>query len=295
MTALSRSGHTRDRSQWFFIPIAGLTVLFLIGIFLFLASIGLGAFREISVVEFLAGRTWNPTAYGTPSWGTLSLLMGTFLVSITALLLSLPFGISIAIYLSEIASKTVREILKPLIEMIASIPSVVLGLLGLLFFAPLLGRTFGLSNGLNALMAAILVAIAALPTIATICEDALSGISKRYRDASFALGATRWQTIKKVVLPAARSGILAGALLGFARIIGETIIVLMVAGNSISFPHSLLDPVRPMTANIAIEIKEVVSGSIHWQSLFAIGLMLFLITFALNMIADIVVRKKLSP
>ncbi len=271
---------------------AALTVFSLIGIFIFLSFGGAGAFKEIGIKEFFLGTDWNPTSFHTPSWGILSLVVGTLSVSILALSIALPLGLSNAIYLSEIASPKMREILKPLIEMIASIPSVVLGLLGLLFLAPLIAKVFHLSNGLNALTASILVAIAALPTITSICEDALSSVSVRFREASLALGATKWTTIKKVVIPAASPGLIAAIMLGLGRIIGETMIVLMVAGNSRAFPHSFLDPVRPMTANIAIEIKEVVAGSLHSQSLFAVGLVLFFMTFAINLLADILVRKK---
>jgi phosphate transport system permease protein len=280
-----------DAPRYMFAAIATLTVMFLGGIFVFLFSIGIGTFNSVSVSQFLFGTVWNPTSYGTPSWGIAALLAGTLMVSAAALAFAVPLGLSAAIYLSELASKNTKELLKPLVEMISSIPSVVLGLLGIIFFAPFIARIFNISNGLNALTASLLVAITALPTIASICEDALLGVSKRYRDASFALGASRWETIRKVVLPAAKTGILAGILLGFARIIGETMIVLMVAGNSIAFPRSFLDPVRPLTANIAIEIKEVVVGSIHWQALFALGLILFLLTFVLNLIADSIVRK----
>lgn len=294
MKTIVHYAYRSDASRWFFGIAAALTVLFLMGIFFFLALVGLQAFNTIPFSAFLFGSVWNPTSYHTPSWGIGALLLGSLLVSMTALAISVPFGLSIAVYLAEIAPQALREVVKPTIEMIASIPSVVLGLLGLLFFAPLLGRTFGLANGLNALTASLLVAVAALPSIASICEDALTGVSRRYRDSSFALGATKWQTIKKTVLPAAQSGILAGILLGFARIIGETMIVLMVAGNSVAVPHSLFDPVRPMTANIAIEIKEAVVGSVHWEGLFAIGLVLFVITFFLNLLADIAVRKKIK-
>lgn len=273
---------------------AALSVLSLISIFIFLLMSGIGTFQEIGIKEFFLGTDWNPTSFHTPSWGILSLIIGTLIISILAIFIALPFGLSIAIYLSETASPKMREIFKPIIEMIASIPSVVLGLLGLLFLAPLIAKIFHLSNGLNALTASILVAIAALPTIASICEDALSGVSLRFREASLALGATKWTTIKRVVIPAAGPGLIAAIMLGLGRIIGETMIVLMVAGNNRAFPHSFLDPVRPMTANIAIEIKEVVMGSLHWQSLFAIGFTLFLITFVINLLADMLVHKKHS-
>lgn len=282
---------SHDWAYYTVVSTAALTVASLCGIFLFLAVIGSRALREIPLGEFLFSPHWNPSSFGEPAWGTGALFMGTLMVSSVALVLVVPLGLSIAVYLSEIASRNMREILKPSIEMIASIPSVVLGLLGLLFLSPFIARTFGLSNGLSALTAALLVAIATLPTIASICEDALSSVSQRYRDASYALGATKWTTIRKVVVPAAGSGILAAILLGLSRIIGETMIVLMVAGNSLALPHSLLDPVRPMTANIAIEIKEVVVGSLHYESLFAIGLLLFVYTFAINVVADIFIRR----
>jgi phosphate transport system permease protein len=278
--------------KWIFGFIAAFTVAILLGIFVFLLISGLGTFKEIGIKEFLFGTDWNPNAFDTPAWGIFSLVVGTAMISLLALFIVVPFGLSIAIYLSEIASPKTQEILKPLVEMIASIPSVVLGFLGLLFLAPLIAKIFHLSNGLNALTASILVAIAALPTIASICEDALSSVSQRFREASLALGATQWATIKKIVIPAAKSGLIAGIMLGLGRVIGETMIVLMVAGNSRAFPHSLLDAVRPMTANIAIEIKEVVVGSFHWQSHFMLGFILFVITFFINFLADILIHKK---
>ncbi len=278
--------------KWIFSFIAAITVTVLIGIFIFLLISGLGTFKEISIKAFFFGTDWNPTAFNTPAWGIFSLLVGTAMISLLALFIVVPFGLSIAIYLAEIASPRIREIFKPLVEMIASIPSVILGLLGLLFLAPLVGKIFHLSNGLNALTASILVAIAALPTIASLCEDALSSVNQRFREASLALGASEWTTIKKIVIPAAKSGLIAGIMLGLGRVVGETMIVLMVAGNSRAFPHSLLDPVRPMTANIAIEIKETVVGGLHWQALFMIGFILFIITFFINFLADILIHKK---
>lgn len=277
---------------WFFAFFASVTVLILISIFIFLFVSGIGAFQQISLKEFFFGTDWNPNSYNTPSWGIFSLITGTVMISFLSLLFIVPVGLSIAIYLSEIASPRTREVVKPLVEMIASIPSVVLGLLGLLFLAPLIAQIFNLSNGLNVLCASLLVAVAALPTIASICEDALSSISYRFREASLALGATQWTTIRKVVMPAALSGLVAGIMLGLGRIIGETMIVLMVAGNSRAFPNSFFGSVRPMTASIAIEIKEVVVGSLHWQALFMIGLVLFFMTFFINLLVDILINKK---
>lgn len=273
---------------------AGFTVLLLVGIFFFLFSIGIRTFSSIPIGEFLFNINWDPTAYAHPSWGILSLLIGTCMITFLSLLFAIPFGLSIAIYLAEIAPVKLREIVKPLIEMIASIPTVVLGLLGILYVAPLIAQLFHIPNGLNALTASLLVAIATIPTIASICEDALSSVNQKYREASFALGATHWTTIKSVVIPTAKSGILAGIMLGLGRVIGETMIVLMVAGNSRALPYTFLDPVRPMTAAIAIDIKEVVIGSLHWESLFAVGLMLFLITFFINFLADILIHKDIT-
>lgn len=279
-------------SKWIFGFVAIFTVIILFGIFIFLLANGLGIFREIDIWEFFFGTNWNPIAFNIPAWGIFSLFVSTAMISLLSIFIAAPVGLSIAIYLSEIASARTREILKPLIEMIASIPSVVLGFLGLLFLAPLIAKIFHLSNGLNALTASILVAIATLPTIASISEDALSSVSQRYREASLALGATQWTTIRRIVIPAARFGLVAAVMLGLGRIIGETMIVIMVAGNSRAFPHSFLEAVRPMTANIAIEIKEVVVGSLHWQGLFMIGFVLFMATFLINFLADMLIHKK---
>lgn len=278
--------------RWVFSLIASMTVVILVGIFIFLAVNGLGAFGEIGVGDFLLRADWNPVAAAGARWGILGLVIGTLMISIGSLVVAAPFGMALAIYLSQLASPRVREILKPVIEMIAGIPSVVLGLLGLLYLAPLVARTFDLSNGLNALTASVLVGIAAVPTIASMCEDAISGVPRRLADASLAMGATHWTTIRRVLIPAAASGIAASFMLGLGRAIGETMVVLMVAGNSLAVPHSFLDPVRPMTATIAIEIREVVVGDIHWKALFAIGFVLFIITFCVNIFTDLIVPKR---
>lgn len=271
--------------------LASLTVLLLTSIFLFLFLTGSQAFTKLSVSDFL-GPTWNPTAYRTPSWGIGSLLTGTLMVSGLSLLIAIPCGLAIAIYLAEIATPKSREILKPLIEMIASVPSVVLGFLGLVYLSPLVARLLNQPNGLNALTASLLVAVTALPTIASLCEDALSSVARSYRQASFALAATHWQTITRVVIPAARPGIVAGIMLGLGRVVGETMIVLMVAGNSRAFPTSFLSPVSPITSTIAIDIKEVVVGGLHWQALFALGCLLFVLTFLINLVVDILTHQK---
>lgn len=279
----------RIKAIFFFISITALLIL--IGIFFFLFYTGAQAFRDISLTEFLFGQLWNPTAYSTPSWGILGLFVGTLLVTLTSLIMAVPLGIAGAVYLSEIAHPRTREILKPAIEMIAGVPSVVLGLIGLLFLAPLIANIFHLNSGLNALTSALIVSVMVLPTIISISEDVLTSLPKEFREASLALGATRWQTIRMTLLPAASSGIVAAIMLGLGRAVGETMAVLMVAGNSVAMPGSLFDAVRPMTANIAIEIKEVVKGSLHYQSLFAIALVLFVLTFVVNLVSDIIIER----
>ena len=288
---INRAGKREKIIETLFFLISITALLILVGIFLFLFFTGIQAFGKISISEFLLGREWNPTAYSGPKWGTLSMIIGTLMVTLGSLTFSVPLGVACAVYLSEIAHPRTREILKPIIEMIASIPSVVLGLIGLLFLSPLTAKIFGISSGLNALTSSIIVGVMVLPTIISISEDVLTALPKEFREASLALGATKWQMITKTLLPAAMSGILAAVMLGLGRAVGETMAELMVAGNSIAMPHSFLDPVRPMTANIAIEIKEVVKGSLHYQALFAIGLVLFILTFVVNLISDIIIEK----
>jgi phosphate transport system permease protein len=266
-------------------------VIILISIFGFLFFTGIKAFIEISLKEFFFSTNWNPVAYGEPHWGILSLVVGTLIVTFGSLIMAVPIGIATAIYLSEIAGKRTREILKPLIELIASIPSVVLGLIGILFLSPLFARIFGLSNGLNGLTSSIIVGIMILPTIISLSEDVLTALPNEFREASLALGATRWQMIRMTLLPAALSGIAASIMLALGRAVGETMVVLMVAGNARAMPHSIFDSVRPMTANIAIEIKEVIVGGLHYDALFAVGVVLFVMTFAVNVISDLIIEK----
>lgn len=268
------------------------TVMLLIGIFAFLFQSGAKMFTEVSPGEFLFGTVWNPNSLSTVAWGIVPLALSTVMIAFGALVFAVPFGLALSIYLAFLASDRTREILKPIIEMIAGIPSVVLGLIGLLFLSPFVMSVFGLSNGLNALTASILVGITVVPTIASLCEDALSSVPSRLMEASLALGATPWTSIRRVMIPSAVSGILAAVMLGLGRAIGETMVVLMVAGNSLAMPKSFLDPVRPMTATIAIEIREVVVGDLHWQALFAVGLMLFVATFLLNTLTDIFLSQK---
>ncbi len=269
-------------------------IIILLAIFLFIGYTGVQFFTssDVGLADFFLHLEWNPVSYGTPEWGVINLVLGTLFISIGALGFAVPLGVATAVYLSKLASKKVREILKPVFEMIAAIPSVVLGLFGLLVLAPALADLFGLPNGLNAFTASILVGFMALPTIVSISEDAISSVPKSYEKASYALGATEWETIKKVTVPASESGIVAAVMLGFGRVVGETMVVSMIAGNVRGMPTNLFDPVRPMTANIAIEAQEVVQGSTHFQGLFAIGTLLFLITFGVNTVADWIIHKK---
>lgn len=275
----------------FFAFVSILTLGVLIAIFIFLFTTGFGAFNEISLSEFFLSADWNPAAYGEPSWGIFSLVVGTLMVTLGSLIMGVPFGIGAAIYLAEVASPKVRETVKPAIEMIASIPSVVLGLIGLVFLSPIIASIFGLNSGLSALTASIILGIMVLPTIISISEDVLTSLPKEFREGSYALGATKWQTIRNVLLPASLSGISAAVMLGLGRSVGETMAVLMVAGNARMLSFSFLEPVRPMTANIAIEIKEVVKGSLHYEALFAIGFVLFVMTFLVNVASELIISK----
>jgi phosphate transport system permease protein len=275
----------------YFFTCGVLAVLVLIGIFLTLLTTAVPAFREIKVSEFLGSTHWDPTSPEKAEYGLLSMIMSTLMVTAGALVLAVPIGIGVAAYLSDVAHWRVREVLKPVIEILAGIPSVVVGFLGIVLFGPAIAKVFHLSNGLNGLNGSILLAIMSLPTIISISEDSLNAVPKAYNEASLALGASRWQTLIRVKLPAALSGIIAACMLGMGRAIGETMTVLMATGNARSFPHGLLSAVRTMTANIAIELGEVPYYTTHYYALFAIGLVLFVMTFAVNLVADVVLHK----
>jgi phosphate transport system permease protein len=275
----------------FFFTCGILAVFVLVGIFLTLLATAVPAFREIRLSEFLGNTHWDPTSPEKAEYGLLSMIVSTLLVTVGALLLAVPIGIGVAAYLSDVAHWRVREFLKPIVEILAGIPSVVVGFLGMVLFGPFLAKVFHTGNGLNALNGSILLAIMALPTIISISEDSLNAVPRTYAEASLALGASRWQTLFRVKLPAALSGIVAATMLGMGRAIGETMTVLMATGNARSFPHGLLDSVRTMTANIAIELGEVPYYTTHYYALFAIGLVLFIMTFGVNLVADVFLRK----
>jgi len=253
-------------------------------IFLFLLREGLPVFFEVPLDSFL-GTRWYPTF---DLFGTLPLILGSVLVTLVAILIALPLGVATAVFVREVAPSWAREILKPMIEVLAGIPSVVLGFLGMTLIAPLIRENLGAPTGLTAFTGALILAYMALPTMISVAEDALDAVPKSYRDAGLAMGATQWQTIWRVVVPAARSGILTAVMLGMGRAIGETMAVMMVTGNAARLPlslDSLFRPVRTMTATIAAEMGEVAQGSVHYHALFGIGIVLFLLTFVINLVA----------
>lgn len=247
---------------------------------------------KITISEFLSGEEWFPTAQPIAQMGVKPLIYGTLWVSFGAILIALPIGLAAAIFLSEIAKKRTRNLLKPLIELLAGIPSVVYGFFGLVIIVPLIQSTFNLPVGETALAGSVVLAIMALPTIITISEDAMRNTPRAMKEASLALGASHWQTIYKVVIPHSASGITAGAILGIGRAIGETMAVLMVTGNAAVIPHSFLAPVRTIPATIAAELGEAPNGGLHYEALFALGCILFIITFGINMLVELVSNRK---
>lgn len=242
--------------------------------------------------DFFGGKEWFPTASPSPQYGLLPLLLGTFWVSLFAILFSLPFGVAVAVYLAEIASMRVRNVLKPVIELLSGIPSVVYGFFGLVVIVPFLQKTLQLPVGETALAGSIVLAIMALPTIITVAEDAMRTVPRSMKEASLALGATHWQTIYRVIIPYAKSGILSAAVLGIGRAIGETMAVLMVTGNAAVIPHSLLEPVRTIPATIAAELGETAAGSGHYQALFMLGCILFVLTMIISISVEMIGKKK---
>ena len=266
-------------------------IVFVTLIFLFLLKEGLPAVSEVDFSNFINIRWYPIEEY----YGIIPLLGGSLVVTIGATLFAVPLGIGTAVFISEIAPRWLREILKPFIEVLGGLPSVVLGFLGIVIFAPFLYSFFNLPTGLSALTGSVLLGGIAIPTIVSVAEDALDSVPRSYRDASIALGATKWQTIWKVTLPAARSGVLTGVMLGIGRAIGETMTVMMVTGNAPIIPtnlFALVSPVRTMTATIAAEMGEVANGSTHYHVLFFIGITLFVISLIINISASAVVFRQ---
>jgi phosphate transport system permease protein len=276
--------------EYLFAALAFASLAFLIGIVLVLFREALPIFSKVSPRAFLLGESWYPTA-DPPEFGILPLILASLWVTLGALAVCVPLGVGSALYLHELAGPRQRAVLKPVIEILASVPSIVYGFFGMAVLAPFMQDVFGLPIGLCALTTSIVLGVMATPTVASIAEDALSYVPRSFREASFAVGADRWQTLTRVIIPAAGSGISTAIILGMSRAIGETMTVLMVAGGSAVIPHSVFDPVRPMTAAIAAEMGEASVGSDHYHALFAIALALFLITLLFNIAAELVSRR----
>ena len=269
---------------------ASTSILIVIGIFVFVGKEA-GHFAIEPGLKELFGSKWIPVSFQKESFGLLPLITGSLLVTALATILTIPFGVGAAVYISELARPTEREILKPFIEILAGIPSVVIGFFGLVVLVPLIKSVFGLSTGLTALAGAVLLALMAIPTVVSISEDAIRSVPASYKAASLALGASKMQTIWKATVPAALPGIVAAIMLGIGRVIGETMAVMMVTGNAAIITASPFDSVRTMTATIAAEMGEVAFGSLHYRALFCVGIVLLLATFGLNIIAQKFLKK----
>jgi phosphate transport system permease protein len=275
-----------DRNVTYIIKIAGYSsILFLALIFFFLLQNGIPALKETGLAKLFQS-TWYPTeAY----FGILPLLFGSLLVTFLAIFIALPFGVGTAVFISEIAPRAMKEILKPLVEILAGMPSVVLGFIGIVVVVPYMQRTLNLPTGQAAITGAILLGLIAIPTVVSIAEDALNAVPQSYRQAALAMGATRWQTIWGITVPAAKTGILTAIMLGIGRTLGETMAVMMVTGNAAVMPEglqSIFMPVRTMTATIASEMGEVAKGSAHYAVLFFIGIVLFIFSLIINILAS---------
>ena len=279
---------------WSLVACASTTIICVALIFIFIGKEGIQSFLELPLSNIL-GTSWVPTSLSEegPQYGILPLILGSVLVTLLATFLAVPMGVCGAVYLASIAKAREREILKPLIEVLAGIPSVVLGFFGLMVIGPVIKDLFGLTSGMTALTGAILLAFMAVPTILSIAEDAIQAVPRAYTDASLALGATEWQTTWKVVLPAARSGVIAAAMLGIGRVIGETMAVLMVTGNAAQMTVNPFESVRTMTATVAAEMGEVAHNSVHYRALFLVALVLLIMTLLINLSARRLLVKRI--
>ncbi len=273
---------------FFAVALASILTLALIVLFLFME--GLPIFAKVSVTDFLFGRYWYPTD-SPPEFGILALIVASLAVTAVSSVISIPLGVMTALYLAEIASSRVREVVKPVVELLAALPSVVIGFFGMVVVAPFLQRIFDMPTGLNLFNASLMLAFMSIPTICSISEDAIFSVPTELKEASLALGATRWETIARVIVPASISGICTAVILGMSRAMGETMVVLMVAGGAALVPSSVFDPVRPMPASIAAEMAEAPFRGDHYYALFATGIILFLFTLLFNLVADYISNK----
>jgi phosphate transport system permease protein len=270
------------------VALASIITLSLIVVFLFME--GVPIFSKVSVSDFLFGKYWYPTD-DPPDFGIFALIVASLAVTAVASAISIPLGVMTALYLAEVASSRLREWVKPVVELLAALPSVVIGFFGMVVVAPFLQQTFNLPTGLNLFNAALMLAFMSVPTICSISEDAIFSVPGELKEASLALGATHWETIWRVIIPASISGISTAIILGMSRAIGETMVVLMVAGGAAMIPGSLFDPVRPMPASIAAEMAEAPFRGDHYYALFATGIVLFFFTLLFNVVADHISNK----
>lgn len=266
-------------------------ILFVVAIFVFvLREAAPMLFGGLDLVEFFTSTQWQPTSEVRVQYGILAMLAGSLAVTALAMALAVPLGLGAAVYISEFARGRVQETLKVLIELLAAIPSIVWGFIAYMLIGPILVEAAGAAVGVNLLNGGIVLALMSVPIIVSVGEDALKAVPDSYREAALAMGATKWETVYRVLFPAARNGLLAAVLLGVGRAIGETMAVLMATGHAVQIPTSLLDPIRTLTATIASELGEAVKGGDHYRVLFVIGVVLFAVTFAVNLTADLVVK-----
>lgn len=265
-------------------------ILFVLAIFIFVFREAFPAFEWLDFGEFFTSKNWRPDSTSNPQHGILALLVGTGCVTLLSTLMAVPLGLGAAVFLSEFCSGKVRETLKIVIELLAAIPSIVWGFIGVVVLGPLIVKFTGAPVGVNVLNGSIILALMSVPIIVSVGEDALKAVPDSYREAALSLGASRWEVVYKVLFPAAKNGLLAAVLLGVGRAIGETMAVLLCTGHSIRIPGRLTDPVRTMTATIASELGEAVNGGHHYRVLFMIGVVLFALTFLVNLAADLVVK-----
>jgi len=282
---------TEPAVEWLILLCGWSAILLVFGIFFFVFREALPMLSgKLNLTEFFTSPEWRPTAEPEPHYGILALLLGTLAVTSLAMLMAVPLGLGAAVYISEFSSGRVRETLKVLIEMLAAIPSVVWGFIGYMVLGPIIIRLTGAPVGVCLLNGGIILALMSVPIIVSVGEDALRAVPDSFREAALSLGASRWEIVFRVLFPAAKNGLLAAVLLGVGRAIGETMAVLMATGHAIQIPHSLVDPIRTLTATIAAELGEAVQGSPHYRVLFVIGLVVFVLTFLVNLTADLVVK-----
>ncbi|MBI4325710.1 MAG: phosphate ABC transporter permease subunit PstC [Chloroflexi bacterium] len=284
-------GRAGEKALELLIRLCGISaIVFVFSIFFFVFREGAPVLSKLDLGKFLFTPYWYPTSLGQPRYGVGALIIGTFSVTALAMAIAVPFGLGAAIFVSEFCGRKMKETLKIVIELLAAIPSVVWGFVGLTVMNVVIQKVFHVPVGLNVLNAAILLALMSVPIMVSIGEDSLKAVPDTYREAALALGATRWQLVYRVLLPAAKNGLLAAVLLGVGRAVGETMAVLMATGHAVNIPHSIFDSVRTLTATIAAELGETSAGSDHYRVLFVIGILLFSITFVVNLTADLIVK-----